>query len=107
MTFAQHHALDASGHSPDGDLVARAQASEMTNHLMSEVAAELAHAGIEPSTFHPPAVHNQIIPNGDQLGPMYDYKYNSPAWNGVDTRWPGAVNDRIYDGFVGGLHSGS
>jgi hypothetical protein len=104
MSFAQHHALDASHHSPDADATTRAAATEMTNHLMGEVAAEMHHQGIDPASFHAPAVHDLVLPTASQVGPMFDYKFHSPAWDGADTRWNSSVNQQMYDGFVGGLH---
>jgi len=105
MSFAQHHALDASGHSPDANPITRAAATDMTDHLMADVASEMRHHGIDPSSFEPPAVHNAVLPAPSQIGPMLAYKFDSPTWNGVDTRWDASVNQQMYDAFVSGLHA--
>jgi hypothetical protein len=104
MSFAQHHALDASGHSPDANPITRAEATDMTGRLMAEVASEMRQDGIDPGSFQPPAVHNFVLPTPSQIGPMLDYKFHSPAWDGVDTRWDPSVNQQMYDAFVSGLH---
>src|SRR5262249_5356642 len=62
MSFAQPRARDASGHSPDAASIALGVATAMTNHVMAEVASEMRQHGIDPGSFHPPGVHNYLLP---------------------------------------------